>query len=49
MDREPDPFWVCPEHGTELAYDYDQSEAAGDWQERWGCPEAGCGFGRWIS
>lgn len=39
-----DPFWACPDHGTQITYA--RSE---DWQERWECPVADCEFGRWIS
>ncbi len=43
-EQPADPFWTCPEHGTELAY-----ARSDDYQERWDCPESGCKFGRWIS
>lgn len=35
----------CTDHGHGFGA-YKESE---EWEERWGCPEPGCGQGRWYS
>lgn len=37
--------WACTVHGHAFI---PTGEEAG-WQERWGCPKAGCKEGRWLS